>query len=358
MRSRKGATLIEVLVAIFVMGIGLIALLTLFPLGALSMARAIQDDRCTSAVKNAMAIATMRNIRNDPLVHSPPWFTKYDVFKDAMPDQNRPLPADPNGSSYPVFVDPWGAKSALFGSPAQFWVCGNTAARGLVARAPTSFVSRRPIQFFNIETDLVHKWFALTDDFVFDSDEATGGQPTNFNPAGNPRVIRRDTRYSWAYLVQRPRSADASVATLSVVVFNKRPLSLTNSLALAESAYPAIYRPRTNTITITWSGAAPPNVGQGDWLLDCTVIQRPAPAGGQPSASAHGYFYRVVGITQTSPNSADYEVQQPIRGFNPPPPSWGTPQPNQPLPTSGPGTVMVIEGIADVYERGLDRKLD
>ena len=63
-------------------------------------------------------------------------------------------------------------------------------------------------------------------------------------------------------------------------------------------------------------------------------------------------------IAQVSPVSADYEVQQAIRGFSPPPASWGTPAPNNAPPTSGPGIVMVIEGIADVFERGLDRKLD
>ena len=45
LNERAGVTLIEVLVAIFIMGIGLLALLTLFPLGALRMAKAIQDDR-------------------------------------------------------------------------------------------------------------------------------------------------------------------------------------------------------------------------------------------------------------------------------------------------------------------------
>ena len=119
----------------------------------------------------------------------------------------------------------------------------------------------------------------------------------------------------------------------------------------------ATFHLNTKTITLTWDRAAAPNVSTGDWLLDCTLIQSPRPPKAPASlyGSAHGYFYRVVGITQTGPTSADYEVQQSIRGFNPPPPSWGPPNPP---PTSGPGTIMVIEGIADVYDRGLDRKLD
>jgi Prokaryotic N-terminal methylation motif len=52
-----GATLVEVLVAIFVMGIGLLALLTLFPLGALSMAEEIKDDRTAAAADDAVQLA-------------------------------------------------------------------------------------------------------------------------------------------------------------------------------------------------------------------------------------------------------------------------------------------------------------
>src|SRR5437879_6957238 len=67
-RMRTGATLTEVLVAIFVMAIGLLALLTLFPLGALSMAQAIKDNRTAHSGRNAFAIAEALNIHNDPLV--------------------------------------------------------------------------------------------------------------------------------------------------------------------------------------------------------------------------------------------------------------------------------------------------
>jgi Prokaryotic N-terminal methylation motif len=56
-RSRRfGITLIEVLAAIFIMGVGLLALLTLFPLGALSMARAVQDDRAAAIAADAASL--------------------------------------------------------------------------------------------------------------------------------------------------------------------------------------------------------------------------------------------------------------------------------------------------------------
>src|SRR5438093_7745538 len=67
-QTRTGATLTEVLVAIFVMAIGLLALLTLFPLGALSMAQAIKDDRTAHAAKNAFAISQALSFQSDPTI--------------------------------------------------------------------------------------------------------------------------------------------------------------------------------------------------------------------------------------------------------------------------------------------------
>lgn len=57
----RGLTLVEVLVAIFVMGVGLLALLTLFPLGILSMRQAVNDDRARlSATALSAAVAAYR----------------------------------------------------------------------------------------------------------------------------------------------------------------------------------------------------------------------------------------------------------------------------------------------------------
>jgi hypothetical protein len=54
--GRAGVTLIEVLAAIFITGVGLLALLVLFPLGALSLAQAIQDDRTAAVAQGAVAL--------------------------------------------------------------------------------------------------------------------------------------------------------------------------------------------------------------------------------------------------------------------------------------------------------------
>jgi hypothetical protein len=358
MPRRQGATLIEVLVAIFVMGLGMIALLTLFPIGALRMAQAIQDDKCATAVANANAIATMNDVRNDRYVRSPVWYflpnPLLDVFTDTPPTSVVPAakarkPADPNGPSYPVYVDPVGIQNSPFGDPGQRWVCGRVAP-GLIARTCVGFVLDPPN--FTVNNTKVYKWFSLLDDLNFVQDPVGGGVPD--------APFQRDIRYSWAYLVQRPRSADASIVNLSVVVFNKRPLSLTPALTLSEAAYinngntpvsNVMFDPTRNTISLDWTNSPIPNLRTGDWILDCTYVPTTL-ANGTPAGSAHGFFYRVVGITETGISSADYEVQQPIRGF-PLPPATPTSVVGS-APYSG--SIMILEGIADVFERGVDRK--
>jgi prepilin-type N-terminal cleavage/methylation domain-containing protein len=52
-RKRRGLTLTEVLVSIFILAIGLTALLALFPIGALQMAQAMKDDRAATCAANA-----------------------------------------------------------------------------------------------------------------------------------------------------------------------------------------------------------------------------------------------------------------------------------------------------------------
>src|SRR5262245_61659466 len=110
-KTRSGATLTEVLVAIFVMAIGLLALLTLFPLGALSMAQAIKDNRTAHAGKNAFAIAEAYNsgiagnngsgIHNDIFVTNSAAFLAYFTPPNTTAVyQGVPGVLPPNASSY------------------------------------------------------------------------------------------------------------------------------------------------------------------------------------------------------------------------------------------------------------------
>src|ERR1043166_9180941 len=102
MPRRDGVTLLECLVAIFVMGIGLLALLTLFPIGALRMALAIQNERCYQLGASGTAITTLKGLPNDSSV--------VDLYSN--PGIARVNNALRDSPSYPVFIDPVGYRCA------------------------------------------------------------------------------------------------------------------------------------------------------------------------------------------------------------------------------------------------------
>src|SRR5262249_10251093 len=112
--ARRGITLLEVLTAIFIMGIGLLAILTLFPLGALSMAQAVRDERAAAAGANAAGLAVVFDLRNDGSLRtvdaavSNPLNVSLDQRPPSPPNNNPKAPAvprfrnpDPDGPNYP-----------------------------------------------------------------------------------------------------------------------------------------------------------------------------------------------------------------------------------------------------------------
>ena len=139
-------------------------------------------------------------------------------------------------------------------------------------------------------------------------------------------------------------TSDKSVVDCSIVVFDKRPLTPTGSLALTEFVYQnnTYFDPAKNTVTIDVSGAGTliPNVRPGDWIYDATIT---TPATG----AAHAFFYRVVAtddLVLGGKRCVRYEVQTPLRGVFPT--AFNA--------TFGgyPGTSIYMEGVAEVFERG------
>src|SRR5262249_3891952 len=112
MRHRPGVTLIEVLMAIFVMGIGMLALLVLFPLGALSVAQALRDDRAAQAAGIANSWANAVDVRHDAQVvgitdPTSGVQTLRNAFVDPFPGSVPALVPPYAGPSFPVYVDPY-----------------------------------------------------------------------------------------------------------------------------------------------------------------------------------------------------------------------------------------------------------
>jgi prepilin-type N-terminal cleavage/methylation domain-containing protein len=119
MNRRNGTTLVEVLVAIFIMGIGLLAILSLFPLGAVQMAQALKDQRAAEAAANSAAYArviwkqacdadvTATGAQNNPPFREAITGRQYPrsiqrfVYAMDDPNFNDQSGTTPNPSSYP-----------------------------------------------------------------------------------------------------------------------------------------------------------------------------------------------------------------------------------------------------------------
>jgi type II secretory pathway pseudopilin PulG len=310
MQRRTGTTLVEVLVAIFVMGIGMLAVLTLFPLGALNMAQAIRDDRVMHSAVTAKAFAEVADYRNDPAV--------VPLYSNPGGNlQNLAGIANYDGPSYPVILDPFGYTAAF--PPAQNWVGGNNAATYGVPRTTQAGLTNQQTM----------QRFVFLDDITFNDD----GQPDT-----STGFVERGGGFSWAYLFRRPRLAVSSVVDVSIIVYNQRSLRLTQGLNPKEAIYTASFNTSTNVATLSWNTAAgqtAPDIRPGGWILDATIETDATGNASKP----HGFFYRVRDVVDTgAANSTALLVDNSFKGFA----KGGTFN----------GTVIILDGVAEVLETG------
>jgi hypothetical protein len=345
---------VEVLVAIFVMAIGMITLLTLFPLGLLSMAQAIKDERCGQAAANAIALDNLWDFR-----HGAPFFdasgvqhmlTYYDTTQvspavpvywakdphDAgntgkfsnpnLPTTAPAMPAISSGAGYPLYFDPLGVK---LGYPTMLGqMAGNDGVAPGIQRVPVEKVGTPPPVLTGMNDHVMStkapftpapdpniRWFSLLDDIEFDN---------NGLPTGTAPVLRED-RYTWAYMFRMPNVANTTQVEMSIVAYSGRP-----QLA-GEATFKASWSRAGNSVTLDHTGLAAPAVRKGGWILDGTVI---AP-GNAPNTN--GFFYRVVNVNELG-NSTELELQTFRQGT--------TAGSDQSL-----GFVVVMDGVVEVFER-------
>jgi hypothetical protein len=330
MRVRRGATLVEALIAITLTAIGLLAILTLFPLGALKMAQHIQFDRAMYAVQNANEKAIAMDLRHDSLFYNPNAATPFDLFVNPQP--SNALFSDLStlngydGAGYPVYVDAVGIGSNM-PYPVGQYISAPYASYGLT-RSSASYASNTPQSYL--------PWFSLLDDVQFENDGPTSGLAKGITT----NTLNRTNRFTWAYLLRRPRHSTPSVVELSVVLYDKRPIqSPSSELTYAPGATPGsvpVTIGATEVILTYTSAADKPPIKKGGWILDATVY--PTSSSGP---DMQGVFYRVIDITDLPGNQLALELDKPIRaGFN------------QSVGTQVPRVFVILEGVIDVIEKG------
>jgi hypothetical protein len=140
------------------------------------------------------------------------------------------------------------------------------------------------------------RWFVLEDELTF----APGGEPEGPKQAP-PAPVERYRRYSWAYLLHRPRLSEPNIADLTIVLFSGRRLekaglvsSPTGEVTLIGPAGSRVFvaNSTTATVSIAGNGGLPAPIKNGEWIFDATV----RPGTQQAAPIFNGYFYRVVHV--------------------------------------------------------------
>lgn len=291
MKVRAGITLIEVLVAIFIMCIGLLALLTLFPLAALSMAQSLKDDRVDQAGRQANALAIAQNLRMDSNPALQAAFSNNGAVT---------LPPEWSGPSFPVFVDPWGMR--LGASP-------SLAGSGLVQRTDWSLTAN--------SLSMTMRYCGIQDELTFLDN-------------GTPNIsagLQRQPQTTWAYWLRRPNNQFPNVVDMYVVVYFGRNLQLGSAeTPVTNTGYNAA---DATSVVIP----ATTDIRNNQWIVDVTTNY---PSPGQ-SANARNYgpvqgnWYRVVKTVDTP---------------------TGTQLGLQPIPAVPMQQMVIMEDVAEVFYKG------
>lgn len=318
--NRRGLTLTEVLVAIFVTGLGLMALMTLFPLGAMNMSQAIKDDRAQQAAANATA--TLRVLWRQGLDTE-----SYNVtYSPANPPDQTLSTFLRTGQ--PVYLDPIGSMT---------YAGGGGPVGGVIQRIMPTYLSPPS----NVTFALAMQRFALMDDIHFD--------PNGNAAIPHSGVLEREYLYSWAYMLRPPPQALATPPTpilpprlvnFAVVVYGRRFARYANvgslggeNVPISAQFFAGLYGSQ-KTIVVP----AGTNAVKGNWVLDCTPgnPNNPIP----DYQTTHSYFYRIDSVS-TSGNTMMLKTDQPIRG-------WET-LGSQGLP--GSGVLVFMYSVVEVLEK-------
>src|SRR5262245_59813678 len=134
-RRRSGVTLMEVLIAIMILAIGMLAIMPLFAIGAVNMARTITQDRTTTHGVNSdnMFRYYWAQAWNDPATGGKR-ATTYEAYGYSQEPmlwllENHPtygqIPVNSSQPSLPVLVDPVGWQTKAGSGLDQFFIAGS-----------------------------------------------------------------------------------------------------------------------------------------------------------------------------------------------------------------------------------------
>ncbi|MGL6076440.1 MAG: type IV pilus modification PilV family protein [Fimbriiglobus sp.] len=358
-RTRRGVSLTEVLVAMFVMAIGMISLMTLFPLGAMQVGQALRDDRTSQLARQADGYVRQwwrGTVVVDRFNQEHAFWTMDDPnlrerrFAAAGPVEcvlfEPPLYQLPTGSSLvgipapqalaadrysplmltdsttytgpPVtYLDPPYANTppAVYVNPGNGFntpsypvmidPIGFMNRRGLLNLREQIYVARYHMGLTNPPTYngllLPRRNFSTTTTDQAALSVASLSDDMTFGMNGAPQggtVLGRQGRYSWSAVIQRPRNDVRNVANFWVLVYDQRPILPEPQDEYVTAPAAAVARDeRRVTVTVPNRRELQPLlVKRGGYVIDGTI---------DASLTGRRQFipYRISGLTETSTNS-------------------------------------------------------
>ncbi|WP_020475268.1 type IV pilus modification PilV family protein [Zavarzinella formosa] len=244
--TRPAVTLMEVLIAIFILSIGMVSVMAFFPIGALNMIRSVRDQRCSQLATNSN---TMLHV----------WWKDCWLSKDGliMPEEiasrSEPtieaLDTDPltglnilrtdTGPSHPVMIDPLGVNSY------------GTSLGGFITRTHLNNVFATSASRRN-----QLRVCTLPDDIAFDKN----GEPSNISGQ-----FDRGYRYSCAWMMQREHNSNPYDVRVYTLTFDNRPIDLPEGDQVFPSSSLTLNDP--NSLTLSSLSNALPRTKKGGWIM-------------------------------------------------------------------------------------------
>ncbi len=363
MRSRRaGISLTEVLIAMFIMAVGMIALMTLFPLGAMRIGQSLKDDRCTQLA--LQMDGEMRAVwRNEVVAKLARGEEPTEAFYHAMEGANL-YPIEPITSAQPArkrSLTTTGVDSLKYPVAALQLPAGNNAPATTGQVSATMLISAPvnatpPETGYSVSVTRVPATSAVGPSYPVLVDPYGGAALTNINSlnyhwlggdttlprlqvprrslSGTPRstpatalafskltddytfemngsagtgaTVARQGRYSAAIMLRHKDMADRQRAEMKVLVFDGRsPVPIADDEALAEidtnlaTRTPVVSTLRQVQVRIkTRAEDAAPTIRRGGWLIDGTIDTR----NGLNVRRAN--FHRIVSATVFASNTA------------------------------------------------------
>jgi hypothetical protein len=284
--ARRGITLTEILISILIMGIGLISLATLFPLGMVRLRAANQQHRSGLLAESATADLSTRGLLLAPYFLASGYYSTASngFYNPLISDPSNPanpsaggLSAGVNSTGVPFCYDPlWWYETGntpnaalgtvgevRFGQAVFVYPSANAFIRSTTADASnpaghglqriTNYGQTAGWPLFNPELT-----FASPDDQVMQNSDASpqllsasagtgqstlsGVVPQWFPAVGAavPAGFRNDLRYTWLFTGYQVDSTNLTNFVGSVVVMDSRPFSLDS---VASPTNPAVSSP-------------------------------------------------------------------------------------------------------------------